>query len=206
MTSGSFSQEDTTKIQKSVRKDGNWYFFKKHIKAYHAQTKDDITICELGAGAGDVVFLIRKTLPFVTDYYAIEESDLADQILDAIVRRSNIEDCRFPNADMFLSKNSFHHIVHKQKVLDAIYDKLPKGGKLLVIDRFAKWGQVSIWIERLWDKLNIKNVLGTHYMVTYSNFKQMCEEAGFEITFEKVKKPKKLKTFFIEKNQLVLEK
>lgn len=209
--SGVFKKKDINQLKQSTRIDLHWLFFKRQLQIQYALLNKKLTICELGAGTGDIAQLsFAQKKEIIKKYICVEGSVLAKNIkkrnIPITLIQKNIEKTDLPFADIFLSKYVFHHIKNKEKTLNKIYQKLPKNGALVLIDRFPRFGKISVLIENIWNFLGIKKVLGKHYYSKKNNFLKEAKRAGFDVEYELIKKPKKLKNFFVFKGFYVLRK
>lgn len=212
---GSFTKTDAKAITQSVRKDGHWKYFERQVKISSGVFEKPITIAEIGCGSGDNVILAHKRFPLLfKTYYCIDSSN---EMLDFLRKETHLDKAKItcldvdgkvdlPKADVYIAKFMFHHIKYKKELLESIYKVLPKNGSIIIIDKFPSFGKLSKIIEKLWDFLRIKKVLGTHYYTPVTEFMQMAQEIGFDIEDERIKPLKKLKNFFVLKGFFVLRK
>jgi ubiquinone/menaquinone biosynthesis C-methylase UbiE len=211
--SGIFSDSDARSINHSIRSDGFWTFFKRQIQIQSDIFNRKLILCELGPGTGSNAFLAAKEIPLLfKKYFAIEGSKELLHILEkeklpnVVTINGDFDSNRIlPNADVYFSKFVFHHIKNKKTILQEMFEKLSSGGSVLIIDKFPRLLFISI-VERFLDFFKIKKKIGRHYYLRYSKFRQIGLDLGFKIELEIIKKPFRLKNFFVYKVFLVLRK
>jgi ubiquinone/menaquinone biosynthesis C-methylase UbiE len=208
--SGIFKTKDALSIQQSTRIDSHWTFFKRQLQIQHALFNKKLIVCELGAGTGDLAQL-AQSMEGIKKYICIEGSYLVGTIKqrkmsNVEIIKEDIETATIKQADIFLAKYLFHHIKNKKRLLRRIYTALPKNGALCIIDKFPRWGIISLILEKIWNAIGIKRQLGNHYYLSHKKFIEQSFTAGFDIEYESIKKPKKIKNFFITKGFYVLRK
>lgn len=208
--SGILSTKDAATLRQSTRIDSHWTFFKRQLQIQHALLARKLIVCELGAGTGDLAQLAQG-VPGIKEYICIEGSDLVNSIRQRKLPHTRIihrdaEKIRLPGVDAILAKYFFHHIADKKALFEKTYNALPKNGSLIVIDRFPRFGAISLALEKAWNVLGIKKQLGTHYYISQKEFIAMAEKTGFDVEYKLTKKPNKIKNFFIVKGFYVLRK
>jgi SAM-dependent methyltransferase len=214
MKSGKFNKKDVERINQSVRKDRYWTYIKKYIKTQYSNLNNKIVICELGCGTGDIAILSNKyTKNYVSKYYAIDASKEMLNFLKIenigfvdIINKDIDENIKLPKSDIFLSKFTFHHLNNKDSLIREISDKLSKNGVFIIIDNYLRFGKISLLIEKLFNIINIKKILGKHNYSKEDNIINVAKMNHLEIIEKIEKNGKKLKNFHIKKIIMIFRK
>ncbi|MGM5484050.1 MAG: class I SAM-dependent methyltransferase [Nanobdellota archaeon] len=208
---GSFNASDVAYIRKYSRKDSFWSYIKRQIKISSVLMDKKVRVCEIGAGSGDISVLSDYYLKDCVKEYVCTDSskEMLKMINDkGIVKKIFIDADNedIPSADIYLMKFSFHHIRNKQRLLEMMYDKLPEKGSIIFIDKVPVFQPFGKMIEFFLHVLNIKPILGKHFHIPLKKIFKMAEKKGFIIEDRMIKKPSRLKNFFVYKVFMVLRK
>jgi SAM-dependent methyltransferase len=194
--SGIFKKDDVSEIKQSVRKDSYWTFIKPHLKGI---------VTEIGCGTGANAIL-AKNIHSIKRYNSFDGSN---EMLDFLRKEKlpkvkifceNIDgNIKLPKCDVILSKFVFHHIKNKKQLIDSCYLSLNKNGKFIIIDKIPIFTYITKYIEKTLKFLKIKHIYGTHYYCSKHEFLRIIKKAGFKIEFQKEKKGKKLRNFYVKR-------
>ncbi|SFA74754.1 class I SAM-dependent methyltransferase [Algoriphagus aquimarinus] len=146
------------------------YWLKKLAPDFHAK------IADVGCGNGQLLYELYAS--GFTDLYGfdpfIEKDNVINSSLQLLKQRIEESDTSF---DIIMMHHAFEHMENPTEILNACFDKLNPGGKLLIRTPVA---DAAVWKEKreLWVQLDAPRHL---IIPTISGFEKISKAIGFNL-------------------------